>query len=63
MFIVSIYINDDEFKWLRLYSYVENENKDLLFEYIEDLFYNIDTIELTPNGFEFEIMCFKFKKI
>ena len=36
-------------------SYFENENKDLLFEYIEDLFYNIDTIELTPNGFEFEI--------
>lgn len=36
-------------------SYSENENKDLLFEYVEDLFYNIDTIELTPNGFEFEI--------
>ena len=36
-------------------SYFENENKDLLFEYIEDLFFNIDTIELTPNGFEFEI--------
>ncbi len=36
-------------------SYIENENKDLLFEYIEDLFYNIDTIELTPNGFDFEI--------
>jgi ABC-type multidrug transport system fused ATPase/permease subunit len=36
-------------------SYAENENKDLLFEYIEDLFYNIDTIQLTPNGFEFEI--------
>jgi ABC-type multidrug transport system fused ATPase/permease subunit len=36
-------------------SYFENENKDLLFEYIEDLFYNIDKIELTPNGFEFEI--------
>ena len=36
-------------------SYFENENKDLLFEYIEDLFYNIDTIQLTPNGFEFEI--------
>jgi ABC-type branched-subunit amino acid transport system ATPase component len=36
-------------------SYIENENKDSLFEYIEDLFYNIDTIELTPNGFKFEI--------
>ena len=36
-------------------SYFENENKDLLFEYIVDLFFNIDTIELTPNGFEFEI--------
>jgi len=36
-------------------SYFENENKDLLFEYVEDLFYNMDTIQLTPNGFEFEI--------
>jgi ABC-type multidrug transport system fused ATPase/permease subunit len=36
-------------------SFEENENKDVLYEYIEDLFHNINTIELTPNGFEFEI--------
>ena len=36
-------------------SFDENENKDSLYEYIEDLFYNIDTIELTPNGFQFEL--------
>jgi ABC-type multidrug transport system fused ATPase/permease subunit len=36
-------------------SFEENENKDILYEYIEDLFHNINTIELTPNGFEFEI--------
>lgn len=36
-------------------SYEENENKDVLYEYIEDLFHNINTIELTPNGFDFEI--------
>jgi ATP-binding cassette subfamily B protein len=36
-------------------SYDENETKDEMYEYIEDLFYNIDTIELTPNGFNFEL--------
>ena len=38
-----------------LKSYSENETKDEMYEYIEDLFYNIDTIELTPNGFEYEL--------
>lgn len=49
-------------------SYIENETKDILYEYIEDLFYNIDTIAITPNGFQHEIKnlldsSFKLKEI
>jgi ABC-type multidrug transport system fused ATPase/permease subunit len=36
-------------------SYHESENKDELYEYIEDLFYNIDTVQSTPYGFDFEL--------
>jgi ATP-binding cassette subfamily B protein len=51
-----------------LKSYNENEVKDEIYDYIEDLFFNIDTIQLTPNGFENELktisdMCQNIKKV
>jgi ABC-type multidrug transport system fused ATPase/permease subunit len=36
-------------------TYEELENKDELYDYIEDLFYNIDTVQSTPNGFKNEL--------
>jgi len=62
--ITSLY----DLKDCMLKSYNENEVKDEIYDYIEDLFYNIDTIQLTPNGFERELkalndMCHNIKKV
>lgn len=42
-------------------SFNESENKDIVNEYIEDIFYNIDTVQTAPNGFDEEIQTIKVK--
>jgi ATP-binding cassette subfamily B protein len=42
-------------------SFNETENKDVVNQYIEDIFYNIDTVQTAPRGFEDEIENIKKK--
>lgn len=53
--LVSLFITTYKLTECIDVTYEELENKDELYDYIEDLFYNIDTIQSTPNGFNNEL--------